>query len=151
MTSLPLIGSRTRIRFPSHGSKKSLTFSRVLDDRIAGHYLPGWKYNGGGGNSRRFFFQFFCYAITLHMIFLFLFLTELRATRISCPCPHLFTTSCLHSPPIPINCACAIIRKYIVVLKNSTNAQQKPEAKSTIAFCTVVQRIKEKFGISRVL
>lgn len=105
----------------------------------------------GRGQLQNIFFSIFCYAITLHMLFLFLFLTELRATRISCPCPHLFTTSCLHSPSIPINCACAIIRKYIVVLKNSTNAQQKPEAKSTIAFCTVVQRIKEKFGISRVL
>ena len=106
---------------------------------------------GRGQLQKIFFFSIFCYAITLHMLFLFLFLTELRATRISCPCPHLFTTSCLHSPPIPINCACAIIRTYIVVLKNSTNAQQKPEAKSTIAFCTVVQRIKEKFGINRVL
>lgn len=106
---------------------------------------------GEGATPEDCFFSIFCYAITLHMILLFLFLTELRAMRISCPCPQLFTTSCLHSPPIPINCACAIIRKYIVVLKNSTNAQQKPEAKSTIAFCTVVQRIKEKFGISRVL
>lgn len=83
----------------------------------------------GRGQLQKIFFSIFCYAITLHMLFLFLFLTELRATRISCPCPHLFTTSCLHSPPIPINCACAIIRKYIVVLKKFDECTTKTRGK----------------------